>query len=147
MKPQGLAPDWPICCLIHTEEGHPLSGMTVYRREGGREIDAEDLMAHYNLMLCYKGLGREEDAEAEQQLYEKWLGAAGEYIVDAVINYVNTDCIVPGQGIGNLQLGAYRVSTGDQHRFLISLELKKPAEESHPAQDFGAQSGAGMLAD
>jgi PAS domain-containing protein len=43
MKPQGLAPEWPICCLIHTEDGHPLSGMTIYQREGGREIDADDL--------------------------------------------------------------------------------------------------------
>ena len=43
MKPQGLAPRWPICNLIHTEEGRPLSGMTIYQREGGREIDAEDL--------------------------------------------------------------------------------------------------------
>ena len=43
MKPQGLAPSWPICNLIHTEEGRPLSGMTIYRREGGREIDADDL--------------------------------------------------------------------------------------------------------
>ncbi|NNE44093.1 MAG: tetratricopeptide repeat protein, partial [Gemmatimonadetes bacterium] len=35
-------------------------------------IDAEDLMAHYNLMLCYKGLGREEDAERERKLYERF---------------------------------------------------------------------------
>jgi tetratricopeptide (TPR) repeat protein len=36
------------------------------------EIDAEDLMAHYNLMLCYRGLGRHEDAEAERRLYERF---------------------------------------------------------------------------
>lgn len=36
------------------------------------EVDAEDLMAHYNLMLCYKGLGRLEDAKIEQQLYERF---------------------------------------------------------------------------
>lgn len=35
-------------------------------------IDAEDLTAHYNLMLCYKGLGREEEAQAERRLYERF---------------------------------------------------------------------------
>jgi tetratricopeptide (TPR) repeat protein len=33
------------------------------------EIDPEDLAAHYNLMLCYKGLGLEEAAAAEERLY------------------------------------------------------------------------------
>jgi tetratricopeptide (TPR) repeat protein len=32
-------------------------------------IDPEDLAAHYNLMLCYKGLGRVEEASVEEQLY------------------------------------------------------------------------------
>jgi tetratricopeptide (TPR) repeat protein len=36
------------------------------------EIDPEDLAAHYNLMLCYKGLGREDEAAAEQRLYERF---------------------------------------------------------------------------
>jgi len=35
-------------------------------------IDPEDLMAHYNLMLCYKGLGRMDEAEAERHLYERF---------------------------------------------------------------------------
>ncbi|HET9888263.1 MAG TPA: tetratricopeptide repeat protein, partial [bacterium] len=35
-------------------------------------IDPEDLMAHYNMMLCCKGLGRMEDAEAEKKLYERF---------------------------------------------------------------------------
>jgi tetratricopeptide (TPR) repeat protein len=35
-------------------------------------IDSEDLMAHYNLMLCYRGLGRHEDADAERRLYERF---------------------------------------------------------------------------
>ena len=33
------------------------------------EIDPEDLMAHYNLMLSYTGLNQEEKAVAHQQLY------------------------------------------------------------------------------
>ncbi len=32
-------------------------------------IDPEDLQAHYNLMLCYQGLGRETDAQREEKLY------------------------------------------------------------------------------
>jgi tetratricopeptide (TPR) repeat protein len=32
-------------------------------------IDPEDLQAHYNLMLCYQGLGRTEEAQQQQKLY------------------------------------------------------------------------------
>jgi DNA-binding CsgD family transcriptional regulator len=44
MKPQGLAPKWPVCTLIHKgEEQQPVSGMAIYQREGAREIDPDDL--------------------------------------------------------------------------------------------------------
>jgi DNA-binding CsgD family transcriptional regulator len=43
MQPQGLAAEWPVCHLICTEEGRPLSGMVIYRREGCRAIGASDL--------------------------------------------------------------------------------------------------------
>jgi Flp pilus assembly protein TadD len=32
-------------------------------------VDPEDLLAHYNLMLCYQGLGKTELAAREQALY------------------------------------------------------------------------------
>ena len=35
-------------------------------------IDPEDLQAHYNLMLCYQGLGDAEQAAREQALYERF---------------------------------------------------------------------------
>jgi tetratricopeptide (TPR) repeat protein len=35
-------------------------------------IDPEDLMAHYNLMLCYRGLGKNEEADAQRRLYERF---------------------------------------------------------------------------
>ena len=35
-------------------------------------IDPEDLMAHYNLMLCYRGLGEKERADEERRLYERF---------------------------------------------------------------------------
>jgi tetratricopeptide (TPR) repeat protein len=36
------------------------------------EIDPEDLQAHYNLMLCWRGKGKTENAEREQKLYERF---------------------------------------------------------------------------
>lgn len=35
-------------------------------------IDPEDLQAHYNLMLCYRGLGRAAEAEREEQLFRRF---------------------------------------------------------------------------
>jgi len=35
-------------------------------------IDPEDLQAHYNLMLCWRGLGDEEMAARHQRLYERF---------------------------------------------------------------------------
>mgnify|MGYP000647960611 CR=1 FL=1 len=35
-------------------------------------IDPEDLLAHYNLMLSYRGAGEPERAAAEQLLYERF---------------------------------------------------------------------------
>ncbi len=36
------------------------------------EIDPEDLTAHYNLMLCYQGMGNKDLAEKEQKLYMRF---------------------------------------------------------------------------
>jgi tetratricopeptide (TPR) repeat protein len=36
------------------------------------KIDPEDLQAHYNLMLCYQGLGDKESAAREQTLYRRF---------------------------------------------------------------------------
>jgi tetratricopeptide (TPR) repeat protein len=36
------------------------------------KIDAEDLQAHYNLMLCYQGIGNAEMAEKHQALYRRF---------------------------------------------------------------------------
>jgi len=35
-------------------------------------IDPEDLQAHYNLMLCYQGLGDATNAERERKLYTRF---------------------------------------------------------------------------
>jgi tetratricopeptide (TPR) repeat protein len=36
------------------------------------QVDPEDLQAHYNLMLCWRGLGKTELAQQEQRLYERF---------------------------------------------------------------------------
>jgi tetratricopeptide (TPR) repeat protein len=36
------------------------------------DIDPEDLQAHYNLMLCYQGLGQHDLAERERTLYVRF---------------------------------------------------------------------------
>ena len=35
-------------------------------------IDPEDLQAHYNLMLCYQGLGKEQEAQQHRTLYMRF---------------------------------------------------------------------------
>jgi tetratricopeptide (TPR) repeat protein len=35
-------------------------------------IDPEDLQAHYNLMLCYQGLGKADEAKREETLYRRF---------------------------------------------------------------------------
>jgi tetratricopeptide (TPR) repeat protein len=36
------------------------------------QVDPEDLQAHYNLMLCWQGLGKADMAKKEQALYERF---------------------------------------------------------------------------
>src|SRR5262249_27532836 len=36
------------------------------------KIDPEDLQAHYNLMLCYQGLGERDPAAREESLYKRF---------------------------------------------------------------------------
>jgi hypothetical protein len=75
---------------------------------------------------------------------EEWLSATGKYVIYAVIYQVNTDGIMLIQNGCYLQLGAYAVYTGYQHRLLVSLKFKKPAEESYIAQYFWAEGRTGM---
>jgi Flp pilus assembly protein TadD len=44
-------------------------GEAVTALERTLAVDPEDLQAHYNLMLCYRGLGRMEEAGREQKLF------------------------------------------------------------------------------
>jgi tetratricopeptide (TPR) repeat protein len=44
-------------------------GDAVAALEKTLDVDPEDLQAHYNLMLCYRGLGQTEQAEREEKLF------------------------------------------------------------------------------
>ena len=47
----------------------PLSPKRSPRFKDTLDVDPEDLQAHYNLMLCYRGLGQTEKAEREEKLF------------------------------------------------------------------------------
>ena len=36
------------------------------------QVDAEDLQAHYSLMLCYRGVGDVAGAQREEQLFKRF---------------------------------------------------------------------------
>ncbi|HXU11778.1 MAG TPA: tetratricopeptide repeat protein, partial [Candidatus Binatia bacterium] len=40
--------------------------------ESALRVDPEDLTAHYNLMLCYRALGRDEEEKREEVLYTRF---------------------------------------------------------------------------
>ena len=88
---------------------------------------------------------RQKPAHGDVIEEEEGLGAAGEDVVDAVIDQVGADGVIPVQGIGYFKLGANPVGAGNQHRLLESLQLEKPAEQPGPGQDLGAQGAPGML--
>jgi tetratricopeptide (TPR) repeat protein len=55
------------------------------------DIDPEDLQAHYNLMLCYQGLGRHEDAERERRLYERFKADESAQAITGPFRQLNPD--------------------------------------------------------
>ena len=62
---------------VQSARTRPLSQASVRRRpsknfEKVLLIDPEDLQAHYNLMLCYQGMGDHDRAGRERQLYERF---------------------------------------------------------------------------
>ena len=42
MKPQCLAPEWPICHVIQSHNGAPIAGIVIYRRDEGRRLEPGD---------------------------------------------------------------------------------------------------------
>ena len=63
--------------VLEPDRPHPVPEAPI--RRGGRSasqqtlrVDPEDLQAHYNLMLCYRGLGQTAEAEREEQLFRRF---------------------------------------------------------------------------
>ena len=54
-------------------------------------IDAEDLQAHYNLMLCYQGLGDEAARMREQVLYERFKADEASQAITGQYRLLNPD--------------------------------------------------------
>ena len=54
-------------------------------------IDPEDLQAHYNLMLCYRGLGEPELAERERQLYARFKADESAQAITGPYRQLNPD--------------------------------------------------------
>src|SRR5207244_5847196 len=59
----------PIC-RIHFLQRRYADAIAAFQR--ALLVDPEDLQAHYNLMLCYQGLGNTELAAREQALYMRF---------------------------------------------------------------------------
>ena len=54
-------------------------------------IDPEDLQAHYNLMLCYQGLGDEAARQREQVLYERFKADEASQAITGEFRLLNAD--------------------------------------------------------
>lgn len=55
------------------------------------KIDPEDLQAHYNLMLCYQGLGNSEMAAQEQTLYRRFKADESSQFITGPYRQLNPD--------------------------------------------------------
>ena len=54
-------------------------------------IDPEDLQAHYNLMLCYRGLGQHELAAREETLYQRFKADESSQAITGPFRQLNAD--------------------------------------------------------
>ncbi len=71
------AEKYPRDRVVHNQIGRVLFLKRQYREAVAElqkvlEIDPEDLQAHYNLMLCWQGLGEADKARQEQTLYTRF---------------------------------------------------------------------------
>jgi Tfp pilus assembly protein PilF len=62
-------------------------------------IDPEDLQAHYNLMLCYQGLGRQVEAERERTLYFRFKADEASQAITGPFRQLHPDDNNERQGI------------------------------------------------
>ena len=75
---------------------------------------------------------------------EQRLGALHQDVVDAVVDQIGADGVVPAGHERDLELGADAVGARDQHRLLvaIAIETEEPAERSDLRQHAGREGAA-----
>ena len=71
-------------------------------------IDPEDLQAHYNLMLCYQGLGDSAGAERERILYERFKADEGSQSITGDFRRLNAHDNNERQSIHEHRTGSIR---------------------------------------
>ncbi|HYS06629.1 MAG TPA: tetratricopeptide repeat protein [Candidatus Dormibacteraeota bacterium] len=67
--------------------------------ENTLRVDPEDLTAHYNLMLCYRALGREKDEKREEALYTRFKADESAQAITGPYRRLNTEMNLERQPI------------------------------------------------
>jgi Flp pilus assembly protein TadD len=77
------------------------------------KVDPEDVQAHYTLMLCYRGLGRMDDAEREQKLFQRFKADEASQALTAKQRMLSPEDNNERQSIHDHVSSAAHDSTGD----------------------------------
>jgi tetratricopeptide (TPR) repeat protein len=123
------------------------------------KIDMEDLQCHYNLMLCYQGLGDSVNALREQKLYQRFkANEAAQFITgnirrqnphdnnerqqihvhDNALDYVNKKAPAPPAYREVTQAGTARREPTERN---ISRNQSKPRESGYPVRAGAGATG------
>ena len=74
-------------------------------------IDPEDLQAHYNLMLCYQGLGDAAGATRERVLYERFKADESSQAITGPYRQLHPKTTTSGSKSTNIVATAARAAT------------------------------------
>ena len=138
-RPFDDADDEPgdVVFAVGVEPGH-LRGLAADQRAAvfpARPRDAgDDLLGHV----------RRQPAGREVVEKEQRLGALHEDVVDAVVDEIGADRVVPAGHERDLELGADAVGARDEHRILIAVavEAEQPAERPDVGEHAGRERAA-----
>ncbi|AMY12249.1 putative PEP-CTERM system TPR-repeat lipoprotein [Luteitalea pratensis] len=91
------------------------------------DVDPEDLQAHYNLMLCYQGMGQQELAMRERTLYERFKADEASQAITGDYRRLNPDDNNERQGVHeHRQASAWPAGGRDG-------SPSRPSPKSHPS--------------
>ena len=96
-------------------------------------IDPEDLQAHYNLMLAYRGLGQGDQADREEALYRRFKADESAQAITGPYRQLHPDDNNERQSIHE------HVTRGSGERVASAFSRKEAAGNRLPRQ--GARSG------